>query len=142
MIHLLTPAQELSVMSKIGSEDADGCWPWIGALTSGGYGSVGLGGSVVQAHRVVYRLLVGPIPDGLQLDHLCRVRNCVNPDHLEPVTPQENMLRAKAATRRTHCKRGHEYTPENTYRADDGWRACRACYRSRRQERKEAEVRA
>jgi len=75
---------------------------------------------MVKAHRWAYETCVGSINDGLQIDHLCRVRECVNPDHLQPVTHAENMRRA----RRTHCRRGHELTPENVY-----WvRACKACY--------------
>lgn len=70
------------------------CWHWTGGLNNCGYGQVGFNGRTTPAHRAVYELLVGPIPKGLQLDHLCHVRICVNPDHLEPVTKRENMLRA------------------------------------------------
>jgi len=101
----------------------DSCWLWIGYIDSKGYG--GLGGR--RAHRIAYELLVGPIPHGLQLDHLCRVTSCINPRHLEPVTNAENARRARAA--RTHCKRGHEFTPENTYYSPKRptVRQCRAC---------------
>lgn len=91
------------------------CWIWTGAFAvRTGYGKAGRRGS---AHRVAYELLVGPIPEGQQLDHLCRVRLCVNPDHLEPVTSQENLLRgethaAKNAAK-THCYRGHDLTGDN-----------------------------
>jgi len=71
---------------------ADGCWEWIGGISKAGYGQMSDGGSNL-AHRFAYELLVGPIPDGLQIDHLCNVRNCVNPAHLEPVTGLENMRR-------------------------------------------------
>ena len=74
-----------------------GCILWGGHLSKWGYGRVTYKGRLVQAHRVAYELFKGPIPEGLQLDHLCRVRNCVNPDHLEPVTPSENTLRGYRA---------------------------------------------
>src|SRR5690349_9784178 len=83
-------------------------------------------------HRVAYERLVGPIPDGLALDHLCRVRHCINPDHLEPVTWRENILRGASEVARlaarTACSKGHEFTPENT-RINNGARACRRCDR-------------
>ena len=103
------------------------CWLWTGAKSTGGYGRIYWSGKLLQAHRVVYELERGPIPDGLELDHLCRVRSCVNPDHLEPVTSRENLLRGVGASaanaRRTACENGHEFTPENTYR----WRGTRGC---------------
>jgi hypothetical protein len=77
------------------------------------------------AHRVSYELFKGPIPDGLQIDHLCRTTACVNPAHLEAVTQLENARRASAEI--THCKNGHEYTLETTYRDRHGWRSCRVC---------------
>ena len=86
------------------------------------------------AHRVAYELMRGPIPDGLTLDHLCRNVGCVNPDHLEPVTMKENILRgyspAAQAARRDECAHGHAYTPENTYRYANGSRRCRICQRA------------
>ncbi len=102
-----------------------GCWLWI-AASARGYGRVDVNGKLSQAHRVVYEILRGPIPDGLQLDHLCRVRCCVNPDHLEPVTLAENVRRGIYLT--TICKRGHKWTPENTYIVPQtGARQCRTC---------------
>lgn len=103
----------------------DGCWDWIGGCTGNGYGAFvpELGGPQVRAHRFVYELLVGPIPAGLQLDHLCRRRRCVRPGHLEPVTEAENHAR----TALVRCCRGHEFTDENTYRVPAGPRQCRAC---------------
>jgi hypothetical protein len=114
-----------------------GCWLWCGAM-SNGYGVVGGGPRGMRwsskAHRHSYEVLVGSTPDGLDLDHLCRVRNCVNPTHLEPVTRQENLARspltAHARKHATHCKRGHEFTEENTAIAA-GLRRCRACERYR-----------
>jgi hypothetical protein len=114
----------------------DACWLWTGATTGYGYGQfyLGLGQRRVRAHRFSYELLVGPIPDGLVLDHLCRVRLCVNPAHLEPVTQRENILRGEGTSahhaRQTHCKRGHEFTPENTY-VRRGMRTCRQCHRAK-----------
>ena len=111
-----------------------GCWLWTGRLDPKGYGTVHVFGKSQRAHRVVYELFVGPIPDGLELDHLCRVRHCVNPDHLEPVDHKTNVLRgdgwgAKNA-RKTHCVNGHEFTDENTRLRIDGSRDCRACARA------------
>ena len=86
----------------------------------------------LRAHCVMYETFVGPIPPHAQLDHLCRVRACCNPDHVEPVTPRENTLRGQGIGAinavKTHCVNGHEFTPENTYiRPDDGGRSCRKC---------------
>lgn len=80
--------------------DGSGCWIWTGALTTNGYGQVRWGDRTLRAYRLVYELLVGPIPDGLQLDHLCRNRRCVNPAHLEPVTQWENWARGMAPSAR------------------------------------------
>ena len=95
-----------------------------------------------MAHRVAYELTNGPIPDGLELDHLCRVRHCVNPSHIEAVTHRENTLRGTGPiphrARQSHCKHGHEFTPENTYRLPNGCRHCRTCsieWTRRRRER-------
>ena len=116
------------------------CWPWLAACSGRGYGHVWVGGAKRQetAHRVAYELLVGPIPAGLTIDHLCRNRRCVNPAHLEPTTMRENTLRGVGATarhaRQTHCKNGHEFTFENTYIwHGDGYprRDCRECTRNR-----------
>lgn len=107
------------------------CWLWKGPLQKHGYGAIG--GRL--AHRVAYELLKGPIPEGLQLDHLCRVRPCVNPEHLEPVTPKTNCLRGFGPgglnAQKTHCPRGHEYSDANTYVRTGRLpaRGCRACNR-------------
>jgi hypothetical protein len=116
-------------------EKTDGCWLWTGGRGSAGYGSLTRNHrrDRIGAHRFAYELLVGPIPKGKQLDHLCRVRHCVNPAHLEPVTIKENVLRGEGITarlsRQTHCKHGHEFTPENTGRQGAG-RYCRTCHRA------------
>lgn len=107
----------------------NGCWPWVAKSRSHKYGRVAIYGRLRPAHRVMYELMVGPIPDGLELDHLCNNPICVRPDHLEPVTHQENTIRRSA--RITHCPQGHEYSPENTYIAPAGDRHCRTCQRRR-----------
>jgi hypothetical protein len=116
-----------------------GCIVWTGVLRNG-YGVISSGNRWLRAHRVAYELLVGPIPDGLVLDHLCRNTRCINPHHLEPVTVRENTLRSPIAlsainARKTHCPAGHEYSPENTYLRANGHRACRACGRLAARER-------
>lgn len=122
---------EVRFWRKVDKAGAGGCWLWTSSTRGEGYGK--FSGSSVgtdSAHRISYILLVGPIPDGLELDHLCRVRNCVNPDHLEPVTNAENVRRAFAASPRarpTHCKHGHEFTTENTLMEEGGGRRCRIC---------------
>lgn len=122
------------------------CWPWLAGTRSTGYGSFYDGSRNVSAHRWAYELLVGPIPEGMVLDHRCRNRLCVNPAHLDPTTNRENVLRGVGHTamnaRKTHCKHGHEFTPENTYE-NKGMRYCRACNRinnraSRRRRRERA----
>ncbi|MEH0542985.1 HNH endonuclease signature motif containing protein [Streptomyces sp. B21-105] len=105
------------VMSRI-DQQPGGCWLYTGALMADGYARVKDASTdhALLVHRVTYEALVGRVPVGLVLDHLCRVRHCVNPQHLEPVTDAENIRRGVHARLgdRTHCTEGHEYTPENT----------------------------
>lgn len=135
--------REPRLVSKIRTRD-DGCWEWVGARDKFGYGVVaqdyfGVG----RAHRAVYLIAVGPIPDGYVLDHLCRNTWCVRPDHLEATTHADNCRRGVAgevnAARqlaKTHCKHGHEYTPENTlFLKGSGWRRCRECNREAQRRR-------
>jgi hypothetical protein len=109
-----------------------GCWNWSGSLRKG-YGRIRIGDRRPPSHIAVYELLVGPIPEGLQIDHLCRNRACCNPAHLEPVTQRTNVLRGEAPTavnaHKTHCVNGHEYDLINTYFRPSGGRDCRACQR-------------
>ena len=113
----------------------DGCWIWTGIINGYGYGQVIDHGRRPMAHRKMYETLVGPIPEGLTLDHLCRVHACVNPGHLEPVTIRENTLRGNttpaANAAKTHCLRGHPLAGDNLYRTPDGRRQCRACWKIR-----------
>lgn len=142
-----TPVSD-RVLSRIAA-GANGCWIWTGQLNNQGYGAMQFARPGEQprkrtklAHRVSYELLVGPIPDGLTIDHLCMVRRCINPGHLEVVTSQENALRSPdtLASRwghRTHCERGHEFTTDNTIlrpRRDNPvkfYRDCRQCRKDR-----------
>lgn len=113
--------------SKVEPEPNTGCWLWSGSYYVNGYGAFGIGRGPRLAHRVSYMALAGDIPPRLHLDHLCRVRGCVNPDHLEPVTCRTNLLRGIGPSaihaQKTHCPRGHEYH----VRADRNARGCRTC---------------
>jgi len=114
------------------SEETD-CWLWTGSTSTAGYGTFWNGEGWSNAHRWLYQRVKGPVPEGLQLDHLCRQRNCVRPDHMEPVTSRENSLRGESLpaqnARKTHCPAGHIYDEENTYVTGRGYRNCRACHR-------------
>lgn len=114
--------------------EASGCWRWTGS-TTGGYGQCNFLRGERRAHRLAYRTFVGPIPEGLVLDHLCRNRSCVNPSHLEPVTNQTNVLRGTGSTaeraRMTHCREGHPLE-RNPYRTSRNERWCRICQNQRK----------
>lgn len=142
------PRQPLAerLLSRYTVDEETGCWLWTGNINSQGYGLILPNGSNqrLRAHRAMYELLVGPIPEGLTLDHLCHSadascvggsscqhRRCVNPAHLEPVTRGENVRRG-APPKRTHCPKGHPYDEANTYRRKSGGRVCRTCGRSAR----------
>lgn len=115
---------------KVTPDSNSGCWLWIGKLDRYGYAKTSVKTRAVTGHRMAY-LAVAPIPDGLTLDHLCRVRNCVNPAHLEPVTNVENVMRGESVwavnARKTECHKGHPLDEANTYVTTDGFRQCRKC---------------
>jgi hypothetical protein len=123
---------------KVQKAGPDDCWIWIGALDRHGYGTIGQINQkgiwrMARAHRIAYELEIGPIPDGLTIDHLCRVPACVNPSHMEPVTKSENTRRGFAA--KTQCPQGHPYTEDNIYwdmtRGQYRTRKCRTCVKTR-----------
>ena len=123
-----------------------GCWLWTGPVATNGYGRASIDGKNIAAHRYSYERLVGPISDGLELDHVktrgCTSRACVNPTHLEPVTHRENTLRGDTITadaaRRTHCPRGHALVPGNLVPSSlkRGRRGCLTCSREKAAERR------
>jgi hypothetical protein len=125
-------------------EPNSGCWLWTGYVDRKGYAGVGYKGRRRRAHPVAYEIAKGPIPDGLEIDHLCRTRCCVNPDHLEAVTHAENIARADYSGRprranlfclaKTHCPAGHPYEGENLHIDAKGARVCRECQRKSNRE--------
>ena len=130
------------------------CWVWVAAINKmTGYGAFYLGGRMISSHRYSYELVIGEIPEGLELDHLCRNRSCCNPFHLEPVTHRVNALRGDAANggkraaflrSKTHCPSGHPLSGPNLYRSPSNRRVCRTCsnaslQRSRARQREERE---
>jgi hypothetical protein len=135
MARKIPPLEQLELYAV--PEPNSGCWIWTGTLNNKGYGRVALNAKQPLAHRFFYKWFKGDIPEGLELDHLCRVRCCVNPDHLEPVTRTVNVLRGdgpevqrKRHRGVTHCPQGHEYTDENTwYHPGKPERHCRECHR-------------
>lgn len=134
-----TPSEKLF---KRVTFEKSGCWLWHGNMVWNGYGYLQIGAKTqgnrrgIYAHRLAYELFVGPIPVGKELDHLCRIRNCVNPAHLEAVTHLENVRRgdarksaAKVHGTKTHCKHGHPFDEKNTHWRLTGGRTCRTCAR-------------
>jgi hypothetical protein len=125
-------AADLPERIKRRVRESEGCWEWAGAHTTAGYAETSFGdpkkGGMRYAHRVVYEALVGPIPSGLTIDHLCRNPGCVNPEHLEPVTIGENLRRKPVPS---HCPQGHAFTADNTIRNAKGHRFCLTCKRAR-----------
>lgn len=120
------------------------CWEWTAAKSWCGYGQIGVNRKVKYAHRVFYELVVGPVPDGCELDHLCRNPGCLRPSHLEPVPHRVNMQRSpemgKANRAKTHCPRGHAYDEENTFWTKVGGRKCRTCHNMLRRQRRKGSV--
>ncbi len=113
------------------------CWQWTGSIRPNGYASFYVDNKTTSAHRFAYTAFIGPIPEGLVIDHLCRNRSCVKPAHLESVPQRQNVLRGASVTaevvRRNSCVNGHELTEDNVYRwrGRPDQRMCRACHRVR-----------
>lgn len=128
------------VLAKIQIDTKSGCWLFQGNLEHG-YGRSSIGSKSkgtfkkVYVHKITYEYFVGPVPEGYEIDHLCRTRKCCNPDHLEAVTPYENKMRGESPpainAKKTHCPRGHEYSDSNTIVTNTGFRQCKACKRLR-----------
>ena len=137
------------IQSKV-AHSPSGCWEWTGAVDLHGYGYLTIGSRLdgtrrkAKAHRVAYEALVGPVPEGLDLDHLCRNRGCVNPEHLEPVTRRENLRRGLGLIGeqlgRDCCAHGHPYSSANTY-LSKGARVCRRCKADQQARRRQRRAR-
>lgn len=130
---MVEPGWTARFWPKVERRNDNECWPWKAALNEGGYGRLLVDGKMERSHRLAYTLLVGPIPEGLVIDHLCRNRACCNPSHMEPVSNAENVARGTVRQRLsakyaaiTHCKRGHAYA-ENSFRNKRGARVCKLC---------------
>lgn len=120
---------------KVSGDSFETCWEWMGKLdhSGKGYGTTTIDGKTIGAHRYAYERLIAEIPEGLDLDHICRNTACVNPWHLEPVTRKVNLHRSPRSqatlnSAKVQCKRGHPFTEGNTYWRNDGTkRECRTC---------------
>jgi len=108
------------------------CLLYAGSINTDGYGIILSGGKQYRVHRVMYENYTGKNIDGLYSDHLCRVRSCINPDHIEPVDNVTNIMRGEAPSaknaRKTHCNKGHDLTSDNIHVRNNGWRICKACH--------------
>ena len=116
-------------------EPNTGCWLWLGTVNKAGYGRIMIERQQKRVHRIAYELLRGPVPPGLVLDHLCRVRTCINPDHMEPVTMAENVQRGPATialSARTHCDHGHPLAHKIRQKRGDRYYIRRFCITCRR----------
>lgn len=131
---------EIRFFEKVEEDPITQCWNWIGSKTFDGYGRFWSKNETILAHRFIYKIKKGKIPKGLTLDHLCRNPSCVNPDHLEPVTQQENVLRGIGITaqnaKKTHCKRGHKLKGDNLYIKPNKDRICRICKNNEQKNRR------
>lgn len=126
------PYVEARFWPKVAIGNAHDCWEWQAFVRPDGYGHFWIPARklMIGSHRVAYELAVGPIPEGLQLDHLCRNTRCCNPAHLEPVTQAENARRSiPRCAKLTHCKRGHPLSGSNVHVNPKGQRICRTCKR-------------
>lgn len=132
------------LMDGIVKVDETGCWEWHHSMTRPGYGRIRSNGTAWLAHRFSYTELVGPIPDGLEIDHLCRNRACVNPDHLEPVPQHINWQRGESPSQihaqKESCDRGHPLDGENLIRLKSRptWRRCRTCHNANKRALRQA----
>lgn len=131
---------EIGVWSKV--QKTETCWLWTGKLTKKGYARYGLHKPNSYAHIASYEEVNGVVPEGLELDHLCRVRHCVNPSHLEAVTHLENIRRGKSPSAfhrvKSHCYKGHPFNSDNTIVNEKGWRVCITCKRESGRQRMRA----
>ena len=128
--------------AKVDRSNERGCWLWTGSRTRNGYGEFSVGGKRCSAHRWAYEEAHGPVPAGMEIDHLCRSRACVKATHLESVVHRENILRGAGPSavnaRKTHCIHGHVFSYENTYIKPNGTRVCRPCRRHRQEAKRAA----
>lgn len=126
---------------KYRKDAVTGCWLWLGRPNRDGYGTLKIDGKAERAHVVSFVVYKGDVPAGLEIDHLCCVRACIAPYHLEAVTHKENVLRGNSPAalnaRKVACKRGHVFTDENTYLKKDGGRQCQTCRRQYREQNRE-----